>query len=212
MSDEVNQVLHVYDGDGGVIIRENGNISTFGKQSVAVDQAFAALSGTREAVEPVGVFVAPQNPFQHLEDALYAEGDDTAPPSDPVGQGAVTDEAWERLLNQAAHVDLGLSIRNMDVKGATLELIRMISEYRPVLSPAPEAGSDEVERLREALIRISDKDWAWQGGGSDRRHRGYAGTIAAAALGIPKELPLGWPDPTKSETRRALSDAAEGGQ
>src|SRR5690606_30613182 len=41
---EPHEVLHVYDGDGGVIIRENGNISTFGAQTPAVHAAFEAAS------------------------------------------------------------------------------------------------------------------------------------------------------------------------
>lgn len=41
-----HEVLHVYEGDGGVIIRENGNISTFGVQSPVVASAFNAATAT----------------------------------------------------------------------------------------------------------------------------------------------------------------------
>lgn len=45
MSDEdPHTVMHVYEGDGGVIIRDGGNISTFGVQSRAVMAAFDAAS------------------------------------------------------------------------------------------------------------------------------------------------------------------------
>lgn len=44
MSEDPHTVMHVYEGDGGVIIRDGGNISTFGVQSRAVMAAFEAAS------------------------------------------------------------------------------------------------------------------------------------------------------------------------
>lgn len=42
--EDPHTVMHVYEGDGGVIIRDGGNISTFGVQSSAVMAAFDAAS------------------------------------------------------------------------------------------------------------------------------------------------------------------------
>lgn len=42
--EDPHKVMHVYEGDGGVIIRENGNVSTFGVQSPEVIRAFNAAS------------------------------------------------------------------------------------------------------------------------------------------------------------------------
>lgn len=45
MSEDPHTVLHVYEGDGGIIIRDGGNISTFGVQSRAIKAAFDAATG-----------------------------------------------------------------------------------------------------------------------------------------------------------------------
>lgn len=42
--EDPHNVMHVYEGDGGVIIRENGNVSSFGVQSAEVQAAFAAAT------------------------------------------------------------------------------------------------------------------------------------------------------------------------
>jgi hypothetical protein len=42
--EDPHTVMHVYEGDGGIIIRDGGNISTFGVQSRAVMAAFNAAS------------------------------------------------------------------------------------------------------------------------------------------------------------------------
>lgn len=41
---EPHEVLHIYEGDGGVVVREIGNISTFGTLTPAVLAAFEAAS------------------------------------------------------------------------------------------------------------------------------------------------------------------------
>ena len=43
-TEDPHTVMHVYEGDGGVIIRENGNVSSFGVQSAEVQAAFAAAT------------------------------------------------------------------------------------------------------------------------------------------------------------------------
>lgn len=43
-TEDPHNVMHVYEGDGGVIIRENGNVSSFGAQSDEVQAAFAAAT------------------------------------------------------------------------------------------------------------------------------------------------------------------------
>lgn len=63
----------------------------------------------------------------------------------------------------------------------------------------------ELAEARDALIWISDQNWAWKGGGSQVRYRGIYGRLAAKTLGVSDKLPLGWPDPEKSETRAALA-------
>lgn len=50
-AEDPHEVLHVYEGDGGVIIRDGGNVSTFGEQSPEVLAAFNAAS----ALVPAGV-------------------------------------------------------------------------------------------------------------------------------------------------------------
>jgi hypothetical protein len=79
-----------------------------------------------------------------------------------------------------------------------------------IIAALRSASPSPVGREREALIKISDADWRWSGGGSDVRHRGDCGRIAAQALGISEKLKLGWPDPTKSETRAALAPQQQG--
>jgi hypothetical protein len=81
------------------------------------------------------------------------------------------------------------------------QLMSRIVEIETALATAER----ERDEAREALIQVSDMDWGWQGGGSDRRYRGRYGEIAADALGIPERLPDGWPDHTHSETRTALN-------
>lgn len=82
-----------------------------------------------------------------------------------------------------------------------VELSKENERLRAALTAPDKGGPDH----RAALIRISDLDWAWEGGGSKVRHRGPCGKIAAKALGIPDELPLGWPDHKSSETEAALA-------
>lgn len=50
---EPHEVLHIYEGDGGVVVREIGNISTFGTLTPAVHAAFEAASDAeaQEAAE-----------------------------------------------------------------------------------------------------------------------------------------------------------------
>lgn len=118
----------------------------------------AALSGTREAVEPVawqlvytdGVSMAvyPKDEAdRYLASSnnvigvrpLYA-----APPSDPVGQGTVTVARSDvEFLLQMAEQHSGVIAK------------RVAKSVRSALSPAPEAGSDEVERLRAERERLA---------------------------------------------------------
>ena len=47
--EDPHTVMHVYEGDGGVIIRENGNVSSFGVQSAEVRAAFNAATAVTPA-------------------------------------------------------------------------------------------------------------------------------------------------------------------
>lgn len=73
----------------------------------------------------------------------------------------------------------------------------------------------EVERLRAALGVIRLGDWRWKGGGSETRLMSEMSIFASKALGMPDELPQGWPSDDEYKQReslrkRALSHALEG--
>jgi hypothetical protein len=80
--------------------------------------------------------------------------------------------------------------------GGDLEANRNITEAiaRAALTAvAPLIRADERERCKGALEHIAEADWRWKGGGSDVRLRGQFGAIAAKTLGLPADLPPGWP-------------------
>jgi hypothetical protein len=49
--------------------------------------------------------------------------------------------------------------------------------------------NNKAARLAVALDKIRNRDWSWQGGGSDVRVPGEMSRIASDALGIPHDLP-----------------------
>ena len=61
------------------------------------------------------------------------------------------------------------------------------------------------ERLRAALSLIRLNDWGWRGGGSPERIPGEHSRLASQVLGLPVELPLGWPSQAEHDERRRLS-------
>jgi gas vesicle protein len=144
----------------------------------------AALSGTREAVEPValiqpevlaalakdktatGTVSSPllRDPFGNPV-ALY-----TAPPSDPVGHGAVTVDG---LAAEIRRVDGNHSL------GAGALAEALMPFILAALSPAPEAGSDEVERLTRGL---NDEIQFMRKAAKENRERAEAAEAEITAL------------------------------
>lgn len=246
----------------------------------------AALSGTREAVEPVAWIVgsgdrerwrtwASGSPewttdrmqatrFARREDAeaVHREDEDAwrveplaAPPSDPVGQGAVTDaalaialEAIDAMPGAGPFTEEGKSddwrfraklARKEALDAARAHLTIAFRNAGPALSPAPEAGSDEVERLR-AEMRESSTKWrdafdsmhkrAMDAEARETALRDQLGKTRADAIeavnqvvaerqadlhGKRSDFNKGAVDGLQhglARLRRALSDAAEGGQ
>jgi len=98
-----HEALHVYEGDGGVIIRENGNVSTFGVQSPEVMAAF------------------------HVATAILPEGaaglvERLRNPADRYCTQSVRDEAASLIQSQAA--------RARALEAALAEALRLIGRYR----------------------------------------------------------------------------------